>query len=69
MKEILENTTITYSDGFKEKFDAIRITEGGVVIVRIFEDNGKKEYLDCGYISKDSIKKIVDGKNRKMNIF
>lgn len=69
MKEILENATITYSDGFEEKFDAIRIAEGGVIIVRIFENNGKKEYLDCGYISKDSIKEITDGKNRKINIF
>ena len=54
MIEILQNATITYSDGVKEQFEAVRITDKGVVIGRILDN----EFVDCGFISKGNIKEI-----------
>ncbi len=62
MMKILENATIFYNDGIKEKFDAVRKTEKGAVIIRILDVDGKKEFIECGYISNDNIKRITGNK-------
>jgi len=40
MIEILENATIVYTDGVKERFDAIYMTEKMAITGRIFKING-----------------------------
>jgi hypothetical protein len=59
--EIMSNTTIIYIDGITEQFEAVRLTENGVIIGRIHE--GK--FMDCGFISKRTIKRIETGGKRK----
>jgi hypothetical protein len=61
--KILERATITYVDGLKEYFESIRITEKGVRICRVIDG----EFLDYGFISKDNIKQIKNG--RKSEIY
>ena len=58
----MSNTTVIYIDGVKEQFEALRLTEKGVIIGRILE--GK--FVDCGFISKRIIKKIENGGKRKV---
>lgn len=60
--KILENAIVTYNDGIKEKFDAVRKTQKGAVIIRILNTNGKREFIECGYISNDNIKRITGNK-------
>jgi hypothetical protein len=57
--EIIKDATLVYTDGISEWFEAIHLTEKGVVIDRIM--NGKP--VSCGFISKRNIKEIkVKGK-------
>jgi hypothetical protein len=65
LMKILEKATITYADGLKEYFEAIRITEKGVRICRVIDG----EYLDYGFISKDNIKQIKNGSRSKIYRF
>jgi hypothetical protein len=44
----MSNATVTYTDGIKEHFEALRMTNKGIIIGRII--NGI--FLDCGFISK-----------------
>lgn len=60
--EILENAIILYNDNFKEQFEAIRLTDKGVIIGRVIDD----EFVDCGFISKQNIKEIKKGSKRKI---
>jgi len=60
--EIIENATVIYSDGVKEQFEAIRMTDRGVIIGRVFDN----EFVDCGFISKGNIKKIKDGVKKQI---
>ena len=60
--EILENATILYNDDIREQFEAIRLTDKGIIIGRIF--NG--EFFDYGFISKQNIKEIKKGTKRKI---
>ena len=62
--EIIENATVIYSDNVKEQFEALRITERGVMIGKIIK--GKFEAF--GFIPKHSIKQIKNGKNKKIII-
>jgi hypothetical protein len=60
--EIMLNTTIIYTNGIKEQFEALRRTENGVIIGRILE--GK--FVDCGFISKRNIKQIKNGIKKRV---
>lgn len=55
MNTIMSNATVTYTDGVKEHFEALRMTSSGVIIGRII--NGI--FLDCGFISKTNVKEIT----------
>ena len=61
MLDIFENVTVIYKDGIQEQFDAVRITDKGVIIGRIFD--GK--FVVCGFIPKYSIKEIKNKGKRK----
>jgi hypothetical protein len=52
----MKNSTIMYIDGVKEQYEAIRMTDKGVIIGRILD----KKFFDCGFISKRNIKKIIN---------
>ena len=58
----MSNTTVIYIDGIQEQFEAVRLTENGVIIGRILE--GK--FVDYGFISKRNIKQINNGRKRKI---
>jgi len=62
--EIIKNATVIYTDGVKEQFEAVRMTDKGVIIGRVLDN----EFLDCGFISKGNIKKITDGVKKKIPI-
>jgi hypothetical protein len=57
MKNINKDATVIFTDGTKEHFDAIRITDKGVLIGKIID--GKFEAY--GFIPKHNIKEINDG--------
>lgn len=59
--EIIEFPTITYNDGTKQPFDAIRITCKGVNIGRIHKN---KSYIEYDFIPFDIIKNIDKGKSK-----
>jgi len=65
--EILENAIIIYNNEIQEKFDAIHITDKGVIIGRILKKDETDEiFLGFGYISKHSIKHIRQCPKRKI---
>ncbi len=66
MIEVLENATIVYSDGVKEQFEAVYLTDKRVVTGRIFKTNGSEEFKECGFISRENIIQIYNGSKRKM---
>ena len=61
MTEILVNATVDYIDGIEEYFEAIQVTDKGVIVGRTFD--GKIVF--CGFISKKNIKQIKNGSKRK----
>ena len=58
----MSNTTVIYIDGIQEQFEAVRLTENGIIIGRTLE--GK--FVDYGFISKRNIKQINNGRKRKI---
>ncbi len=66
MIEIFKNTTIVYTDGVKEQFDAIYITKKMTIIGCIFRINGTELFKECGFISRQDIKQICNGSKRKI---
>ena len=60
MIKILVNATVVYTDSTEEHFDAIGITNKGVLIGKII--GGK--FADYGFILKNSIKEIYNGKGK-----
>ena len=64
--DIIQNAIIIYTDGISEFFDAIRVTDKGVIIGRILEKDKTEEFIDCGFISNRSIKKIKKGTKIKI---
>jgi hypothetical protein len=60
---ILEMAQIIYSDDKKDFFEAIQISENGVFTGRIINQN---EFINGGFIPKQSIKKIKGGTERKI---
>lgn len=65
MVEVLENATIVYIDGVKERFDAICLTANRIITGRIFKIDGTEEFKECGFISRQNIKQIYNGSKRK----
>jgi hypothetical protein len=72
--EVIRDAVIVYRDNTKEFFDAIRITDKGVIIGKIFEI-GKKErvcgncrdvFVECGFIPGENIMGIKDGVRKKI---
>lgn len=68
MAEIMENVTIVYVDGVKERFDAIRMTAKRIITGRIFETDGREEFKEYGFIPRHHIKQIYNASKRKMQI-
>lgn len=68
MVEVIENVTITYTDGLSEQFHAICITDKGVTIGRMLRDTdtGKEEFFPYGFIHKSSIELISNSRKRKL---
>jgi len=66
MVEIMENVTIVYIDGVKERFDAICLTANKVITGRIFEINGSEKFKEHGFIPQQNIKQIYNGSKRKV---
>lgn len=62
MTEILVNATVVYIDGIEEHFEAIQVTDKGVIFGRTLED----KIVFCGFISKRNIKQIKNGSKRKV---
>jgi hypothetical protein len=56
--EITRDVKLVYTDGLSEWFEAIHMTENGVVIDRII--NGK--VIACGFIPKRNIKEMKIGR-------
>jgi len=63
MIEILQNATVIYTDGVREQFDAMRLTDKWVIIGRIIDG----EFADYGVISRQNIKEINEGTKRKIH--
>jgi hypothetical protein len=68
MIEVLENVTIVYTDGVKERFDALRLTNKRIVTGRIIKNNGTEEFKNCGFISRHNIKQIYNGSKKKIQM-
>lgn len=63
MIEILQNATVIYTDGVREQFDAMRLTDKWVIIGRVIDG----EFVDYGFISRQNIKEINEGTKRKIH--
>ena len=62
MTDIITNATVVYTDGVREQFEAVRMTDKGVIIGRIIDG----EIVEYGYISKNSIKEIRNNGGKKV---
>ena len=58
----MHNATVIYTDNVTETFEAIRLIDKGVIIGRIIDG----EFLDCGFISKNSIKDVKNVFKKKI---
>jgi hypothetical protein len=57
--KIIRHATVVYTDGISEQFEILRLTQKGVIIGRIINN----EFITCGFIFKRNIKQIKnDGK-------
>jgi hypothetical protein len=59
--DMMMNATVVYTDNMKESFEALRVTDKGVIIGRIIDGF----FCDCGYISKSNIKEIISRDGQK----
>jgi len=66
MIEILENATIIYTDGVKEHFDAIHLTDKKVITGRILKTEKSKIFKEYGFILRENVKKIYNGTKIKI---
>jgi len=66
MIEVMENATIVYTDGVKERFEAVYLTDKRVVTGRIYKTNGTEEFKEHGFIYRQNIKEIHNGSKRKV---
>jgi len=52
--------TVVYIDNQTEIFEAIRVTEKGIVIGRFIQnEQGYREFIECGLISNSMVKNII----------
>jgi hypothetical protein len=58
--KILKNVTIFYTDGKKDFFEVIKISENGVFTGRIINNN----FVNGGFIPKISIKHIFSNEKK-----
>jgi len=58
--EIIQNATIVYTDEVKESYEAIQITNKGIIIGRILNN----EFMRFGFIPQYNIKDIKNGSKR-----
>ena len=66
MVEIMENVTIVYIDGVKERFDAICMTAKRIITGRIFEIDGSGKFKEYGFIPRRNVKQIYNGSKKKV---
>lgn len=66
MIEIMENAIIEYSDGVKEQFDAIYLTNKRAITGRIFNIEGEEKFIQNGFVPRKNIKNIYNGSKRKV---
>ncbi|KYK28805.1 hypothetical protein AYK20_06540 [Thermoplasmatales archaeon SG8-52-1] len=66
MIEVMENATIVYTDGVKERFEAVYLTDKRVITGRIYNSNGNAEFKEYGFISRSNVKHIYNGSKRKV---
>ena len=59
--EILENAVVVYNSGEKQIINAINISDRGVFTGHLINH---KEFVECGGIPKNNIKKIIGGDRR-----
>jgi hypothetical protein len=60
MENIIENATILYTNGVKQLYDAVLITEKGIYIGRLRSKKGMhKDFEDHSFIPRDQIQKIT----------
>lgn len=69
---IYKNAIITFSNGEKEIFDAISITNKGIYTgIFILNNNNCEKFIDDGLISKENIISIIvidkNGKSQNIN--
>ena len=62
MVEILENALVVYTDGITDEFAAIYKTKKGIIIGRVINEI----FMDCGFISKNNVKKVEGNIRRKV---
>ena len=63
------HVSIVYTDGFSEFFDAIQVTDKGVIIGRCIEnEQGEQEFLGCGFIAHSMIQKITHKTTKKKQL-
>jgi hypothetical protein len=56
--EILTDVSVIYTDDFEERFEAIKVTNSGYILGRIFKENMSDVFIAYGYIPKRNIKHI-----------
>lgn len=60
--EVLENVNIVYTDGKKDFFEAICVSDDGIIIGRVINN----KFVNCGFIPKNNIKSIKGNTKRTM---
>jgi hypothetical protein len=61
LPKIIHNVIVIYSNDIEEHFEAIQITNNGIIIGRFI----KTEFVPFGFIQKNSYKKINKILNKK----
>ncbi len=66
--EIIHNATVLYTDGDQEVFEAVRLTERGVVIGRLSTWNdGSEKFIEYGFIPHRNIQRITNASIRRIH--
>jgi len=65
-REIYSHVTVIYIDNMSEFFEAVRVTDKGVIIGRFIQnEQGQQEFLGCGFIAHSMIQKIIPDEHKK----
>ena len=63
-RALYTQVTVVYIDDLSETFEALKVTDKGVIIGRFIEnEQGKKEFLECGFIAHSMIQEIRPNEN------